>query len=318
MAISASSTAPGKVVPHRAWDDVSVRVKITLIAAVASVWGTAVGVAVSQWHLGTLALLLGCAVVTLATIMLGRTWVAQPIEDIVVQLQRITRPQRPLSTSKLPRHRKDEIGQLARAVHQMNVQSRRDRVDASQLRRTLDSRVEHATRRATAQLSQLAMRDPMTTLANRRFIEHHLEDLVQTCRSSRTDLICIMMDLDNFKPINDTLGHKAGDALIGAVGQIIKASVREQDYAVRMGGDEFAVFMPGCDTARADQFAARLRVLIKGQAQTLLGNEQHLDVSVGISSLLRDGVSNGLHLLEVADDLLYQAKSAGKGRNAGA
>ncbi|MHB1157434.1 MAG: GGDEF domain-containing protein [Phycisphaerales bacterium] len=318
MAVNVSSTAPGKAVPHRAWDDVSVRAKIALVAAVASVWGTAAGAAVTQWHLGTLALLLGCAVVTLATIMLGRMWIAQPIEDIVVQLQRITRPERPLSTSKLPRHRQDEIGRLARAVHQMNVQSRRDRVDANQLRRTLDSRVEHATRRATAQLSQLAMRDPMTTLANRRFIEHHLEDLVQTCRSSCTDLICIMMDLDNFKPINDTLGHKAGDALIAAVGKIIKASVREQDYAVRMGGDEFAVFMPHCDTTRADQFAARLRVLIREQAQTLLGNEQHLDVSVGISSLRRDSVSNGLHLLEVADDLLYQAKSAGKGRNAGA
>lgn len=294
------------------------RAKVTLVAAVAAVWGAAVGVAVTQFTLGTAGLLIGCGAVSLGAILLGRLWIVQPIEDIVVQLQRITRPQRPLSTLKLPHHRKDEIGQLARAVHQMNVQSRRDRVEASQLRRTLDTRVEQATRRATAQLSQLAMRDPMTSLGNRRFVEHHLEELVQSCRTTRTELVCIMMDLDNFKPINDTLGHKAGDALIAAVGQLIKASVREQDYAVRMGGDEFAVFMPGCHIENARQFAARLRVHIKAQAQSLLGNEQQLDVSLGIAALLRDGASNGSRLLELADAHLYQAKSAGKGRIIGA
>lgn len=300
--------------PHRAWDDVALRVKITLVVAAAGVWGVAIGVAVTHFNLGTGALLIGCGVVVLATIMLGRMWIAQPIEDIVVQLQRITRPQRPLSTARLPRHRKDEIGQLARAVHQMNVQSRRDRVEANQLRRTLDSRVEQATRRATAQLSQMAMRDPMTALGNRRLLEHHLDELVQSCRSTNTELTCIMVDLDNFKPINDTLGHKSGDILIAGVGKIIKASVREQDCAVRMGGDEFAVLMPGCSAEHAARFASRLRHMIRQQAHSLLGDSQQLDASMGIAALLRDGVKSGMGLLEAADDRLYQAKSAGKGR----
>ncbi len=303
---------------RRAWDDAPVRVKVSLLAVAATIWGTVVGLGAATLGHHALGAMLGAGLVALVASWLGRKWIAHPVEDLVHQLSRITRPQRPLSTGSLPRGRTDEVGQVARAVHQISVAALRDRQEASSLRRTLDDRIAKATRRATAELSQLAMRDALTGLGNRRFLDEHLDPLVETCRASSTDLVCVMIDVDEFKQVNDTLGHGAGDELLKFAAQMIRASSRENDYVVRLGGDEFVVFMPGCDLERAEHFAERTIALFREHIRlTMPDIGEQVGLSVGIAALNRDGARSGTELLEVADAHLYLAKQQGKGRAMG-
>ncbi len=302
----------------RAWDDTGVRVKVGLLIVAASVWGTAVGLAAASLEAHLSVGLTGAAAVAACGAWFGRKWIADPIEDLVQQLSRITRPERPLSTRALPRHREDEIGQLARAVHQIAVTALRDRHEASNLRRTLDDRIAKATARATSQLSQMAMRDPLTQLGNRRFLEQHLDPLVLSCRAAASDLVCLIIDIDEFKSVNDSLGHAAGDELLKFTAQTIRAVSRQDDYIIRLGGDEFAVFLPGCDVEHATNFAERLQAMFCEHTRlTLPDVGDRVSMSIGVASLLRDRVQNGTELIQTADRRLYNAKQRGKGRAVG-
>jgi len=293
-------------------------VKVTLLVAAAAIWGTVAGLLAASVGSHLVGGTLGAAVVAVAAAWLGRAWLAHPVEDLVHQLRRITRPERPLSTGSLPRGRQDEVGQLARAIHQVAVAGLRDRHEASNLRRTLDDRIAKATARATSQLSQLAMRDALTDLGNRRFLDEHLETLVRSCRDASTDLLCLMIDLDKFKRVNDRLGHGAGDELLKFTAQMIRASARQDDYVVRLGGDEFAVFLPGCDVDRAGRFARRV-VAMFGEHVRLTTPEvgDQVNLSIGVASLMRDGARDGSELMEIADGHLYLAKEQGTGEIVG-
>jgi diguanylate cyclase (GGDEF)-like protein len=234
-------------------------------------------------------------------------------------MQRLVRPERPLSTRSLPQQRRDEVGQISRCVHNLAVSAIRDHHEANRLRRTLDSRIEQATRRATNELTQIAMRDPLTNLANRRFLDQHLEELTRSCAASNTDLVCVLLDMDDFKQVNDVLGHAAGDDLLCFAAMLIRASIRDDDVAVRLGGDEFVVLMPGCEIERAGQFADRVKKLFAEHVQLTLADDidARPDFSIGVSSLLRDGAASGAELIEIADTNLYSAKAGRKGATIG-
>jgi diguanylate cyclase (GGDEF)-like protein len=206
------------------------------------------------------------------------------------------------------------VGQLARVIHRLASTAMRDSYDARQLRRTLDRRVAEATRQATSQLRLMAMRDPLTDLGNRRFLEDNLAPLVKSVLESGGELSCVTMDMDGFKGVNDRLGHAAGDELLIFLGSLIRALVRQEDYAVRLGGDEFCVLMPDCETDRAAQFAERLRVLFRQHTTTALPENVHTDLSVGVAGVRKHAAHSGEELMDLADGALYAAKRAGKGR----
>jgi len=287
-----------------------------LIVAVA-VWGVALGMAASRFDLGVLGGLLLAAGLALAAEYIARRAIVEPIEQFVVDAQRLSRPGRPLTTTSLPRDRRDEVGQLARAMHHVAVSARRDRREATQLRRTLDDRVEKATRLATAQLSQLAMRDPLTNLANRRFLEAHGDKLLESCRVSATDVACVAIDLDEFKQINDTLGHPVGDEVLKFTGELIEASIRDEDYAIRTGGDEFVILMPGCTVDRVEQFTDRVGKHYREFVRTKWPTVRGLGASFGIATMRRSGARSVQQLIDAADRCLYDAKRDGKNGAAG-
>ncbi|MEM8738482.1 MAG: diguanylate cyclase [Planctomycetota bacterium] len=288
------------------------RLSLLVIAALAG--GFCVG-RMDTGHMAGLCLAtMGLMVVCLGTIGLAWSRIARPIHRFADQLDCLAQHQRETQLRELPTDREDEIGRMAAAVRQLVIHRIRDHHDARQLRRTLDDRVSRATRRATHTLSKLANRDALTDLGNRRFLDTHLSNLVQASKDADTDLVCVMIDMDRFKQVNDVLGHGKGDELLNLLADLLKSTVREHDLAIRLGGDEFTVFMPGATLQRAAQLTGHIRQLYRQRSRVLLGAEFDTDLSVGVASLQREGARDGEELMEQADQHLYKAKRAGRGR----
>jgi diguanylate cyclase (GGDEF)-like protein len=157
------------------------------------------------------------------------------------------------------------------------------------------------------------MRDPLAGLANRRFLDENLEPLVHSSLHASSPLSCIAIDMDNFKLVNDTLGHKAGDELLTFLASLIRANARNQDFAIRLGGDEFLLILPGCRIQRASQLAHTIALLFRQNARTVHTADIPVDLSFGVACLGPD-ITSAKQLLERADANLYAAKRSGKGR----
>lgn len=301
--------------PH--WDDAALRTKVLLTVAIAMVGGLLVGTIEAKLGNRTWPMLIGLAAVAAGVACFALRWVCLPIETLLGALRQVEKQDRPSVLAKLPTHRQDEVGRIARALRKVSADAVRDYHEAQQLRRTLDDRVQRATHDATRRLKQLTMRDALTGLGNRRFMEEHFAALFQSCRDSQTDLICCTIDLDNFKQVNDVCGHATGDALLSFTGELIRGSIRHEDYAVRLGGDEFVILMPGCDVQRAQQLAERLIALFRQHVSVSLPGTVNPSVSVGVASLRRDRSGDVHELIDRADAALYHVKRNGKGCVAG-
>lgn len=293
------------------------RSKVGVTVMLALVAGLLIGTVESAtghrlWPMGLMLLLCGIGLV-----LLGRYWIAQPLVSLAEQVERLARLHRAGALQRLPLRRRDEIGRLARMMHEVYVTAIRDAGEVRRLRRNLDQRVADQTQRATVQLQRLAMRDPLTDLGNRRFLDENLEPLMSSLRQSGDDLICVMVDLDNFKQVNDRLGHAAGDELLVFLASLLRACSRKEDLALRLGGDEFAVLMPGADPDRSVGFARQVRALFRQHVHTAMPIDPRPDLSIGLASRIRDRCHTGPALMAAADANLYAAKRAGKGRIVG-
>lgn len=166
------------------------------------------------------------------------------------------------------------------------------------------------------QLQHLANHDPLTDLRNRRSFEEALETQVAHARRYRDPAALLMIDLDHFKALNDTLGHQVGDAALASAATVFRRALRDSDTIGRLGGDEFAVILPKADEAAArcvaDKLAAELRALGTRLAETHgTGATPVITSSIGVAML------NGEHgsideALADADRALYAAKAAGR------
>jgi diguanylate cyclase (GGDEF)-like protein/PAS domain S-box-containing protein len=163
-------------------------------------------------------------------------------------------------------------------------------------------------------LRQQAIRDPLTNLFNRRYMEESLDRELSRASRRESPLGVIMLDIDYFKPINDTFGHAAGDTLLRAIGALLLAHTRAEDIACRYGGEEFTLILPDSpleDTwRRAEQLRAavkRLRVRHGGDSLAAV------TISAGVASYPEHG-SVPEALLRAADLALYQAKAEGRDR----
>lgn len=162
-----------------------------------------------------------------------------------------------------------------------------------------------------AQLQSLALVDGLTGLYNNRFFTLQLEK--EMARTRRTNLPCclLMLDLDNFKAINDTLGHVEGNRFLTAVAVHLQEMVRSNDTVCRYGGDEFAVIMPGTGLFEATPIADRLIKAVKALAAPLrLG----VSLSVGAAEDTTTTDWNLQDFVRAADSALYEAKRQGKNR----
>ena len=159
-----------------------------------------------------------------------------------------------------------------------------------------------------------SLRDELTGLYNRRYLEANLNREIQRCQRRNLPLSVLMVDVDHFKTFNDQYGHAAGDALLSALGRTMEQNVREEDIACRYGGEEFTVVLPEADTEEAARTAERLRVAIASlTVQHMRKTYGPATISIGIATMPEHGSSPDA-LLAAADRALYQAKAAGRNR----
>ncbi len=159
-----------------------------------------------------------------------------------------------------------------------------------------------------------SVRDALTGLFNRRYLEESIAREVARVARDNQELGIIMFDLDHFKRVNDHYGHDMGDAVLRQLGEVLLHHVREEDIACRYGGEEFTVILPGADTEVSRQRAEELRQLIEAMkvqwGGQVIGN---LSVSLGVACFPTHG-KTWQEVLKAADKALYHAKQTGRKR----
>lgn len=190
----------------------------------------------------------------------------------------------------------------------------KSQVNAALLERSIRYAIERA--KTLDVLHKLASYDELTGLYNRREMDRRLREGVNHYLRYNHPMALVMMDVDYFKIINDSYGHRAGDEVLRQLGALLRASVREVDLTARYGGEELAVILPNMTGQQAFGMAERLRRRISTQSFTLPQEKKQpvqlsITVSLGVAALPEDAISAAT-LVEVADRCLYEAKRRGR------
>jgi diguanylate cyclase (GGDEF)-like protein len=164
---------------------------------------------------------------------------------------------------------------------------------------------------AQEKLRYQASHDVLTGLSNRGALLDLLRAEIERTVRTHSSMGLLMLDVDHFKPINDTYGHLVGDAVLKEIAHRIAQSIRSYDVAGRHGGEEFLVILPSCDREQTAKGAERIRAAISSLPFLIAGSEISLTVSIG-ATVAPDAAQAETELLSLADLALYQAKSAGR------
>ncbi len=171
--------------------------------------------------------------------------------------------------------------------------------------------------RYEAQLQHMADHDPLTGLLNRRSFERELNQHIARVERYGPEGAALVLDIDRFKHINDTLGHNVGDELIVKVAQTLRTRLRDSDVLARLGGDEFAVLMPRGGVEEAQQVAASVLAAVRDQSVlTAAGRRRPITASIGIALFGESERLSAEDVLVNADLAMYDAKEAGRDRAA--
>ncbi len=167
---------------------------------------------------------------------------------------------------------------------------------------------------ANERLERLAVTDGLTGLYNHRFFQERLAQEFARAQRYRTALACMMLDIDDFKSVNDAYGHIAGDSVLRQVGARTLDTVRKSDVVARYGGEEFAILMPQTDREGAMAQALRLHDILVQGAFKGIPRDRRITVSIGVAVLDHKTMQRCEQVLEAADRALYAAKGDGKNK----
>ncbi len=162
--------------------------------------------------------------------------------------------------------------------------------------------------------NQLAMTDALTNIYNARYLHNQLSIETEATKRYKSQLTCIMLDIDDFKTINDRYGHPCGDIILSTLAKILQQNTRRVDIVGRLGGEEFLAIMPHTPPDLAVAIAERIRQAIKSWSFKIDGMEVSVTVSIGVASFPLPGIKDKASLLKATDDALYEAKRSGKNR----
>jgi len=234
--------------------------------------------------------ILGCSGMLIAAIsglLLTRS-VLRPLQVLRQGAEKIGRGD---LQQQIDLQRKDEFGQLAEAFNAMAL--------------NLD--------RSQATLREMAIRDGLTGLLNRREFHQRLDGEIERVLRRQTDLSLVMIDIDHFKAVNDTHGHLTGDEVLREVATTISSALRTMDILARYGGEEFIIITPE-PQAGAEVMAERIRQAVAEKTfMSKTGCDLRVTVSLGVASL-PDNAGTATALLSRADEALYEAKQRGRNR----
>jgi diguanylate cyclase (GGDEF)-like protein len=170
-----------------------------------------------------------------------------------------------------------------------------------------------------ARLLRSGFTDVLTGWHNRRYLQVRLQEELARSRRDRSELVCLMLDLDHFKSVNDTYGHAAGDDVLRELAQRVESQVRASDVAARYGGEEFVILLPHTDVVSGRLLAERIRQEVAAKPVVFESDGQvTITASIGIAAVLPvdgdDLKTLGDSLLARADVALYRAKASGRNR----
>jgi diguanylate cyclase (GGDEF)-like protein len=238
----------------------------------------------------TLGIVLSFSALTiLLAIVLARA-INRPLYRIVAEIRRFSTDGK---IGSLPVERNDEIGELAHSILQMEKQIQHQIQDLEMQQEMLD---------------HLASHDSLTGLPNRRMFLDRLEHALARAKRQNEQLLLLFIDLDNFKIINDTHGHAAGDAVLKAIAHRLRGLLRESDTAARLGGDEFIIMLEGAwDDAQIEQMVLKVKTAMAAPIP-YQDIDLHSGGSIGFSRFPQDG-STSSTLVAAADQAMYHCKA---------
>ena len=257
---------------------------------------------------------LTCALFLPVIALMVRRW-NRPVRELLDAIDHLGRNDdvRPITV-----RRDDEFGFLGGAFNDMAAKLMASHRELREANLTLEDKVRQRTRQleeAANELDELASTDSLTSLANRREFENALKSWVAQAQAGGDDLLCLLMDLDGFKLVNDRFGHEVGDKILVAAARSISRHRRESDLAARLGGDEFVMLLRGTDRPAAERIAQSILDGFTHDAAELLDTGEAappVSMSIGLSWLGEDGADSDAELLRQADQALYHAKGSGK------
>ncbi len=175
------------------------------------------------------------------------------------------------------------------------------------------NKANHELKKMFVKVDMLSVRDPLTGLFNRRRFEEVLASECRRSNRTKTALSCMMIDIDNFKAVNDTHGHGVGDTVIKDMSMIILQNIRDFDTACRWGGEEFVVLLPM--TSKVDALKPARRILKSVSDHSFSGvGDKKITVSIGVADLTGTSIDSANHIVLAADKALYDAKKKGMNR----
>lgn len=204
--------------------------------------------------------------------------------------------------------RTDEIGSMMSSISRIFTTVEQQASEINAFAGKLDSAYKEV-EAANTRLKELSFQDELTGLYNRRFFLIRLEEEIGRYRRFNHPVSVILFDLDGFKPINDQLGHAAGDETLQDVAQLLVKSSREMNVVARYGGDEFVILLQDTGKVGAQTCAERMREAVSGHQ---FSHGRRVTASFGVVTMPDDMAATSEELMQAADEALYAAKRAGK------
>jgi len=234
--------------------------------------------------------------------------IMQPIDALSQGAQRIAEGEVNYQIP-LPANYDDELGLLTRAFNAMMEKLRTSQLEIEQDRIRLAEKNEEL-QRANEILAQLSITDGLTKLHNHRYFQDYLTREIKRVGRTKQPLSLILLDIDDFKLLNDTHGHAAGDEVLMSLASIMNDSARESDLIARYGGEEFVILMPNTDLAGAVHLAEKIRMTVESTRLIIGDSMRPIEITISLGVAVFDG--NRREFFSEADRALYQAKAAGK------
>jgi diguanylate cyclase len=233
--------------------------------------------------------------------------VVRPIERLCEWTRRIAQGQ---FDQEIPETGgRDEIGLLTRTFNDMLRQLRHNQREFEEANRDLTEKNARL-QQANEVLNQLSITDGLTKLHNHRFFQDHLTREIKRVNRADESLSMLLIDIDDFKKLNDRFGHAAGDELLTRLAPILNAAIRETDLAARYGGEEFVILAPNTNLSGAYRLAEKVRTTI-AESSFILDDSlrpMRVTVSIGVAQF----AGNRKRFFQKTDEALYRAKAAGK------